>query len=504
MHLLKSSTVTKPLKEILERHAAVFTDELGTIAGVTAKILVDPTVQPRFCKPHPIPYALHARIEAELERLESQGIIEPVTTSEWAAPIVPVVKRDGTIQVCGDYKLTTNNTALVDSYPLPQVEDLFASVAVGQAFSKLDLAHAYLQLPLDEASEPLLTINTSKGLHQYRHLPFGVSSTPAIFQRTIKSILRGLPHTSVYLDDILVTGHSEKEHLRNLEAVLQRLEEAGIRLKQKKCAFLLPEVDYLGHHLSAEGLRPTMDKIRAIVQAPAPRNVSQLRSFLGVINYYGKFLPNLLSQLAPPYHLLQKGTKWEWTDAQEKAFQESKVPLTTSPLLVLYDLDKELILSCDASPYGIGAVLSHVMEDGTEHPIAFASRSLAAAEKNYAQLEHVGLAIVFGVKKFHPYLFGRSFTILSDHQPLKHLFGESRATPSMASARIQHWALTLSAYKYTMAYKPGVQHANADVHSRLPLPQSPAHVPSPGDTYGPSDGKPPDHANHSHTNLTLD
>ena len=276
----------------------------------------------------------------------------------------------------------------------------------------------------------------------------------------------------------MVTGHSEKEHLHNLEAVLQRLKEAGIWLKQKKCAFLLPEVDYLGHRLSAEGLRPTMDKIRAIVETPAPRNVSQLRS-LGVIDYY---LPNLSSQLAPLYHLLQKGTKWEWTDAQEKAFQESKVPLATSPLLVHYDLDKELILSCDASPYGIGAVLSHVMEDGTERPIAFASRSLAAAEKNYVQLEREGLAIVFGVKKFHPYLFGRSFTILSDHQPLKHLFGESRATPSMASARIQRWALTLSAYKYTMAYKSGVQHANADVLSRLPLPESPAHVPSPGDT----------------------
>ena len=132
LHLLKSSTVTKPLEEILERHAAIFKDELGTIVGVTAKILVDPTIQPRFCKLRPIPYAVRARVEAELERLESEGIIEPVTTSEWAAPIVPVVKRDGTIRVCGDYKLTANKAALVDSYPLPRVEDLFASLAGGR------------------------------------------------------------------------------------------------------------------------------------------------------------------------------------------------------------------------------------------------------------------------------------------------------------------------------------------------------------------------------------
>ena len=481
LHLLRS-TPTTSLDQVLKRHAAIFKDELGTITGVTAKIQVNPAVQPCFYKPRPVPYALRNRVEAELERLEREGIIEPVSSSEWAAPIVPVLKRDGSIRVCGDYKLTANKAARVDSYPLPRVEDLFSSLAGGQAFSKLDLAHAYLQLPLDEASKPLLTINTSKGLFQYRRLPFGVSSAPAIFQRTIESILRGLPHTSVYLDDILVTGRDEEEHLRNLDAALTRLKEAGVRLKREKCAFLVSEIQYLGHRLSARGVRPTTDKVRAIVDAPTPQNVHQLSSFLGLINYYGKFLPNLSSLLAPLYLLLQKKAKWKWMKAQEKAFQESKTLLTSSPLLVHYDPAKKLVLSCDASPYGVGAVLSHVMEDGTDRPIAFASRSLAAAERNYAQLEREALAIVFGVKKFHPYLFGRRFTILSDHQPLKYLLGESRAIPSMASSRIQRWALTLSAYQYTMAYKPGAQHANADGLSRLPLPEVPHQVPPTGDT----------------------
>lgn len=218
------------------------------------------------------------------------------------------------------------------------------------------------------------------------------------------------------------------------------------------------------------------------MEAPTPENVSQLRSFLGLINYYGRFLPNLSSLLAPLYLLLQKKTKWQWTETQEKAFQECKTLLTSAPLLMHYDPARELLLSCNAFPYGLGAVLSHVMEDGTERPIAFASRSLAAAERNYAQLEREALAIVFGVKKFHSYLFGRSFTILSDHQPLKHLLGESHAIPSMASARIQRWALTLSTYQYTMAYKPGAQHANVDGLSRLPLPEMPECVPPTGDT----------------------
>ena len=268
------STAPGPLKELLDRYSEVFKDELGTIQGTTAKIQVDPTVQPRFCKARSVPYALRAKVDTELVRLEREGIIEKVTYAAWAAPIVPVVKRDGTIRICGDYKLTVNRAAKVDSYPLPRVEDLFASLAGGETFSKLDLAHAYLQLLLDDNSKPLLTIKTSKGLFQYKRLPSGVASAPAIFQRTIESILKGLPHTSVYLDDILVTGDSETEHLHNLEEVLKRLSKAGIRLKRQKCAFMLTEVEYLGHKLSAEGLRHTESKVRAITDAPAPQNVT--------------------------------------------------------------------------------------------------------------------------------------------------------------------------------------------------------------------------------------
>ena len=413
------------LEQILERHKDIFKEDLRLVKSAHAKIHVNPTVQPKFCKACTVPYALKERVELELERLERTGIIKPVQFADWAAPIVPVVKHDGSIRICGDYKVTINHAAKVDSYPLPRVEDLFASLGQGKSFSKLDLAHAYQQILLDENSKQYVVINTHKGLYQYNRLLFGVASAPSIFQRTMEGILRGIHNVCIYINDILITGPTEQEHLKTLDQVLTRLEEAGLRLKRTKCFFMQPSVEYLGHNISAEGLRPTKEEVRAICDAPAPSNVSQLRSFLDLLNYYGKFLPNLSSILAPLYRLLQKKATWIWGPEQNKAFQEAKTLLTSPRLLVHFNPEPELLLACDASPYGVGAVLFHRMENGTERPVAFASRFLAPVEKKYSQLDKEGLAVVYGVKKFHQYLFGRQFEIVSDHKPLQHLFSES-------------------------------------------------------------------------------
>ena len=265
----------------------------------------------------------------------------------------------------------------------------------------------------------------------------------------------------VYLDDILVTGATTEEHLRNLAAVLARLQAAGLRLNKSKWFFLRDRIVYL---IDADGLHPTEDKVKAIKEVSKPRNITELRSFLGIINYYHKFLPDLSGRLQPLYKLLRKKSRWVWGQEQDRAFSKAKEALQQDSLLVHFDPSKPLILACDASPYGVGAVLSG---DGTERPIAYASRTLTDAEKRYSQIEKEGLAIVFGVKKFHSYLFGRSFTIESDHQPL-FLFGEKKGIPSLASARIQRWALTLSAYSYTIRHKPGRTLGNVDALSRLP------------------------------------
>ena len=233
--------------------------------------------------------------------MQQTGIIEPIKHSDWAAPIVPVVKKDGSVRIFGDYRLTVNRAAKPDTYPLPRVDDIFASLSGGKTFSKLDLANAYQQVPLDSQSKQLVAINTHKGLYCYNRLPFGISVAPSIFQRTMENVLQGIPNTCIYLDDVLVTGKTPESHLANLEEVLSKLHTAGLCLKRSKCSFMMSSVEYLGHRISAKGIQPTEDKVRAVKDAPVPTNVTQLRSFVGLVIYYGKFLPNLSSVYISPF-----------------------------------------------------------------------------------------------------------------------------------------------------------------------------------------------------------
>ena len=344
-------TICNPvgLKRVLDKHQDLFKEELGLIKGVKAKIYINKEATPKCFKPRQVPFALRNKVEMELDRLERGGILQSVQFSEWAAPVVPVVKRGG-IRVCGDYKLTVNPASSVDPYPLPRINELLASTARAKIFSKLDLS--YLQLELEEDSKPLTTISTHKELYK-----FGLSFAPAVFQRTIEGILGDIPKMLVYIDNILVFGTSEEEHLRTLDAVLTRLEETGMRLKLSKCFFRLPSIKYLEHKISAEEIQLTEEKKRAILEAPTPQNMQQLRSFLGLLNYNGKFLPHLTSTLAPVYCLLKKHTRWHWNRDQDEAFHNAKQLLTSAEVLTPYDPKQRLVLLCDASPYGIGAVL---------------------------------------------------------------------------------------------------------------------------------------------------
>ena len=204
-------------------------------------------------------------------------------------------------------------------------------------------------------------------------------------------------------------------------------------------------VEFLGHLIDADGLHPTQEKLRAVLQAPAPRNSKELRSFLGLIHYYGGFIANLASLLHPLNRLLQHGCPWNWTPECERAFHEAKERLTSSQVLVHYDPSLPIRVAADASAYGLGAVLSHVQRDGSERPVAFASRVLTSSERNYAQVEKEALALIFAVKKFHTYLYGRKFSLITDHQPLLSIFGPKKGIPPLAAARLQRWAILLSA-----------------------------------------------------------
>ena len=456
------------LSRLLECYQEIFSDELGTIQTFRAQLAVQENARPKFCKPRSVPLALKEAIEEELDRLERVGVLEKVAYSEWATPLVPVPKKDGRVRLCGDYKVTLNQALDVEQYPLPKPDDLFATLAGGDKFTVLDLSQAYQQLLLDDDSRQYVTVNTHRGLYHYTRLPYGVASAPAIFQRVMDTILQGLPNVLCYIDDILVTGSNDAEHLKNLKSVFERLQQYGLRLKKAKCVFLRPRVVYLGHQIDAEGLRATEEKLEAIQKAPSPKNVQELRSFLGLLNYYGKFIPNLASLIHPLNSLLHHDCQWKWSDECEAVFKEAKEKLLSSKVLVHYDPKLPIKVAADASAYGVGAVLSHVV-DGTERPIAFASRTLTSSERNYAQVEKEALALIFAVKKFHIYLYGHEFTLITDHKPLTTILGPKKGIPPLAAARLQRWAILLSAYKYQIEFRSTTAHGNADCLSRLPL-----------------------------------
>lgn len=447
----------------------VFKDELGYIHSFEASLKVDERVRPKFFKARSVPYSIRDATAKELDELEAAGVIEEVAHSEWATPLVVLPKPNGKVRICGDFKVTLNPDLEVDQYPLPKPEDLFATLSGGKQFTHLDLAQAFLQLPLEDKSQKLVVINTHKGLYKYKRLPFGVASSPAIFQKVMDQILQGIPGVIWYIDDILITGKTKEEHLQRLEEVLSRLQANGLRANKPKCKFLQDQCRFLGHIIDAEGLHTSDEKIEAITKAPHPRNVKELRSFLGMMNYYRKFIPNLATVLKPMTNLLQHNVRWHWNARCIEAFKESKRLLTCSPVLVHYDPTLPMRLATDASAHGIGAVISHVFPNGDEKPIAFSSRTLSTTECNYAQIEKEALGIIYGLKKFHQYLYGRKFTLITDHKPLTTIFGPKKGVPALAAARLQRWAIQMSAYQYDIEFRPTDRHANADGLSRLPL-----------------------------------
>ena len=347
---------------------------------------------------------------------------------------------------------------------------MFSTLANGESYSKLDLSRAYKQMKVTESSRPLLTINTHMGLFQYTRLPFGISTAPAIWQKAMSQVLQGIPGVVYFIDDIVITGHTRQEHEANLRRVLERIREYGLHLKKSKCLFFQKELEFLGHLISKDGVKPTESRIKSIREAPPPKNKQELQSFLGMVTYNAKFLPSLSHVLHPLHQLLKKNAKWSWNLEHMEAFNTIKEMICQDNMLVHYDISKPLKVFCDASPKGLGACMVHVMPTGDERPVAYVSRSLSSAEQNYAQIEREALAIVFAVRRFHQYLYGRTFTLVTDHRPLCKILGEKESIPPLAAARMQCWALLLSAYQYKIQYIPGKLNCSADCMSRLPSP----------------------------------
>lgn len=458
---------SQELQSVLDKFPELFSGGLGKAKGIKAELRVKENAKPKFFKPRPMPFSLKDGVARELSRLQELGVLEKVDYSDWAAPIVPVRKANGDIRVCGDYKVTVNQDLEVPEHPMPKVEELLQQLNGGVKFTKLDLSQAYQQIELDQSSKKYVTINTHLGLYAYSRLPYGVSAAPAMFQSVMDKVLQGL-RVGCYLDDLIITGKNEEEHLAHLEAVLSRLQHYGFKLQQSKCEFMVPSVTYLGFKVDAKGIHMDAEATEAVACAPRPVNRAEIQSFLGLVNHYRKYVPQMSTLCHPLNQLLQKGSDFIWSVECEEAFKEIRRILTSPQILMHYDPEKSLSLAVDASPVGVGAVISHNTPEG-ERPIAYGSRSLTSAEKNYSQIEREGLAIVFGLQKFHQYLYGRHFTLITDNKPLSLILGPKKSIPAIAAARIQRWAVQLAAYSYDMKCRPSQQNGNADALSRLPL-----------------------------------
>ncbi|XP_041970770.1 uncharacterized protein K02A2.6-like [Aricia agestis] len=483
------SSVNNCVQDLERQYPEVFSSKLGMFNKYKVKLRLRDDAKPVFIKARPLAFSLRDKIGEELERLVGLGILKPVEHSRFASPVVPVLKRDGSVRLCVDYSVSINKLLVVEHYPLPTVHELFSRLHGGQEFTKLDLSSAYNQFVLDEDSQELTCINTHRGLFKYTRMSFGLTSAPSIFQRAMEGVLAGMDGVLCLLDDILITASNREEHVQRIHEVLKRLQDAGLTLQRSKCEFFKDEISYLGYVINKYGLKKSPDKVKAIVNAPRPDNVQRLQSFLGLVNYYRNFVNGASSLLAPLYELLKKGTKWTWSQEHEHAFTEIKKRLASDRVLTHYNPSAKLILTVDASPSGLGAVLSQVDETGAERPISFASRTLNSAEKRYSQIQKEATAIIFGVRRFHQYLYGRAcpFILRTDHKPLISIFGPYKGIPEVSANRLQRYAMFLSAYNYIIEY---VRSANncADYLSRASLPDVQPLAPDPADATGVEDG----------------
>ena len=415
-----------------------------------------------------IPTPLLSKVEKELERMQREGVIEPIDeATDWCAPIVVVPKHDNSVRICVDLRGLNKNIKR-ERYILPTMTDILPKLAGSSVFSKLDAASGYWQLPLDDQSAKLTTFITHKGRYFFRRLPFGIACAAEIFQREMSRILEGVEGVHAYQDDIIIFGKTQEQHDRRLEAVLRKLSSAGLKLNKAKCDINKSELKFLGHVISKSGVSPDPAKVEAIIQMKPPSNITELRQILGMIQYLGQYLPNLAQVLEPINELLRKDTVWHWGDKQQNSLDQIKKLITSSPTLAFFDLNKETVVSADASNYGIGGYL-YQKHGEVLKPIAFCSRSLTSAERNYAMIEKECLASTWVCERMEQYLCGLdSFTLVTDHKPLVPLINSQDI--SRTPARCQRLLLRLMKFNACAIHCPGKEMYVADALSRNPMP----------------------------------
>lgn len=457
--ILKVLKIGQDVQDVNNVEAAV-KSELGKIKGIMIEIPMNGNVKAVQQPYRRIPVPLEKIVDEKISDMLARGIIEKVNTSKWISPLVITPKPDGDVRVNVDMR-RVNEGVEREHHPLPTIEDFMPELKSAKVFSKLDVKDTFHQLEISPDSREITTFITRRGLFRYKRLMFGINCAPEIFQRTMENILKGCEGCINFIDDILVYGGSQEEHDKRLQNILRRMKEYNVTLNEKKCTIGVKEIDFLGHHLSENGIQPTADKIAAVKQFRAPISAEETRSFLGLVNYMGKFIPDLATVSEPLRRLTKKDMAFDWKSEQQAAFEKLKWYLSQENTLGYYDVKDKTRIIADASPVGLGAVL--IQYKGSEpRIISYASHSLSKTERKYSQPEKEAMALVWATERFYFYVYGREFELETDHKYLETIFGP-RSKPC---ARIERWSLRLMSYKFKVIYRPGKSNI-ADPLSRL-------------------------------------
>ena len=451
----------------IEEVRDVFGD-MGLMKCKPVKIKLKHSAQPYSIPvPRRIPIPLMKQVEEELERMVTEEVIAKVTEpTDWCSPMVVVLKPSGKVRICVDLK-KLNSAVKRERYVIPTIDDIFYKLRGSTLFTSLDASSGYWQMPLDEDSSALTTFITPFGRFRFRRLPYGISSASEIYQREMSRILEGLDGVEVYQDDVIVHGNGQ-EHDARLEAVMKRIASSGLKLNKKKCHIRQKSINFLGHKISADGIAANAEKVKAIQQMKEPTNVTELRSFQGMVNFMARFLPGLSDIMEPLNKLLCKDNEWVWDDQQRSAFIKVKEAISSHVMLAFYDPKLPTKVFSDASSYGIGAAIMQEDKEKGYRPIAFVSRTLTSAERNYAQIEKELLGVVWACEKFARYLVGlESFVAVTDHKPLIPIINTKDL--DVTPLRCQKLLLRLMRFSVQAEYAPGKTLVTADLLSRKPL-----------------------------------
>ena len=462
-----------PLKSLLADFHGIFSLEEGE-RGETDLVEFEINTGEGIPKRQPVrrmPFAARKEISEQLEKMQKLGVIQ-TSKSPWSSPVVLVRKRDGTLRFCVDYR-ALNSVTKPDLFPLPRIDDLLDQLGRSRYFTTLDLAAGYWQIKVHSDSQEKTAFITHQGLYEFRVMPFGVMNAPAVFQRLMQRVLAGLKterdkeFVSVYLDDVIIFSESLNDHVEHLRMVFSRLREASLKLNPKKCKFVCTEVDYLGHLVTPAGLKPNNRNLEAVQRFPVPTSLRQLRQFLGLTSHYRRFIMNYAKLAYPLYALTRKGARFNWTADCEVAFETLKSKLITAPVMAYPDFERSFTLETDASKQGLGAILSQVQTGNRLHPVAYASRSISAAEANYAVTDLETLAVVWAITHFRYHLYGHDVTIITDHAAVKAILG----APNLTGQHARWWTKVYGSgiKKVEIVHRSGKKNQHADALSRQPV-----------------------------------